>query len=230
MGEKTYNRPRIPRGGSVGLAHSVLSVLSVLSVVETIKRRPSVAEKLIFTCHDIEIAVSPFVYRGSAFSAPWKMGNLQGRECLWKRKRPEAAGCPLGEAGGVSRHLSRTPPNRQVDADRGVCATLLPRLGLDRVLLKSAAPYRQVATSRRGGCQIDLLLQSGRLFYVVEIKRRREIGVEIEDEVAAKVAALRAPRDRTVRTALVYDGRLSPQVAARGYFDALIPSEALLGR
>lgn len=109
-------------------------------------------------------------------------------------------------------------------------AVLLPRLGLDRVLLKSAAPYRQAPTSRRGGCQIDLLLQAGRLFYVVEIKRRREIGVEIEDEVAAKVAALRAPRDRTVRTALVYDGHLSPQVASRGYFDALIPSEVLLGR
>lgn len=109
-------------------------------------------------------------------------------------------------------------------------ALLLPLLGLGRVLLKSAAPYRQAATSRRKGCQIDLLLQSDRLFYVVEIKRRREIGIEIEDEVAEKVAALHVPQNYTVRTALVYDGHLSPQVAARGYFDALVPASMLLGR
>ena len=112
----------------------------------------------------------------------------------------------------------------------GNLPALLPRLGLENVLLKSAAPYRQAAGTRRAGCQIDLLLQADRLIYVVEIKRRREIGVEIEDEVSRKVSALAAPRSMTVRTALVYAGRLSPQVAARGYFDALVSADELLGR
>lgn len=105
---------------------------------------------------------------------------------------------------------------------------LLPALGLRNVLLKSAAPYRQTASGRKKGCQVDLLLQADRMFYVVEIKRRREIGVEIEAEVEAKVRALALPRGVTVRTALVYDGRLSPQVPARGYFDALVSAEELL--
>lgn len=105
---------------------------------------------------------------------------------------------------------------------------LLPALGLRNVLLKSAAPYRQAASGRKKGCQIDLLLQADRMFYVIEIKRRREIGVEIEAEVEAKVRALALPRGVTVRTALVYDGLLSPQVQARGYFDALISSEELM--
>jgi len=85
-------------------------------------------------------------------------------------------------------------------------AELLPLLGMGGVLLTSAAPYRQKAGSRKPGCQIDLLLQAGRTTCVVEIKRRRTIGREVEDEVAAKIAALRLPRGITVRAALFAGG------------------------
>ena len=108
-------------------------------------------------------------------------------------------------------------------------ASLLPMLGMERTLLKSAAPFRQTATKRHAGCQIDLLLQAERKICVVEIKRRKEIGLEIIGEVEAKVKALSLPRDISVRTALVYDGRLAPSVEADGYFDAIIPAERLLG-
>ena len=105
---------------------------------------------------------------------------------------------------------------------------LLPRLGLDKAMLKSAAPWRQMPTARKKGCQIDLLLQCNRSVCIVEIKRRREIGREVADEVAAKVKALAMPRDISVRTALVYDGHLSPRVEAEGYFDSLIPIDDIL--
>ena len=108
-------------------------------------------------------------------------------------------------------------------------SALLPRLGLDRVLLKSAAPWRQMPTQRRRGCQIDLLLQSEKSVVVVEIKRKNVIGPEIEKEIADKVKALDLPRDVSVRTALVYDGDLSPAVEANGYIDAIIPARELLG-
>lgn len=108
-------------------------------------------------------------------------------------------------------------------------SALLPRLGLDRVLLKSAAPWRQQATQRKRGCQIDLLLQSEKSVVVVEIKRKNEIGLEIEAEIAAKVKALAMPRDVSVRTALVYEGRLSPSVGTSGYLDFVIPATELLG-
>ena len=67
-----------------------------------------------------------------------------------------------------------------------------------------------------------------RCIYIVEIKRRREIGREVADEVAAKVKALAMPRDISVKTALVYDGHLAPAVEAEGYFDAVIPISELL--
>lgn len=106
---------------------------------------------------------------------------------------------------------------------------LLPRLGLERVLLKSAAPWRQRSTQRKRGCQIDLLLQSEKGVVIVEIKRKREIGNEIESEIAGKVKALDLPRDVSVRTALVYEGHLAPTVETNGYLDFVIPASSLLG-
>ncbi len=107
-------------------------------------------------------------------------------------------------------------------------AGLLPRLGLDRTLLVSAAPYRRAAHARGAGCQIDLLIQTRRTVWVVEIKRRREIGMEVVDEVAEKVKRLGIGRRVSVRTALVYSGHLSPAVEAEGFFDAVVDAADIM--
>jgi len=78
------------------------------------------------------------------------------------------------------------------------------------------------------GCQIDLLIQSRRTICVVEIKRRKEIGREIIDEVDAKVRSIARPDGVSVRAALVFDGHISTVVAADGYFDAIIPFLTLI--
>ncbi|MBP5320896.1 MAG: AAA family ATPase [Kiritimatiellae bacterium] len=98
---------------------------------------------------------------------------------------------------------------------------LLPRLHLAGVPVLSAAPFRKV-NARSGGCQIDLLIQTRKALFVVEIKRKKEIGEEVEREVAAKVARLSVPVGKSIRTALVYDGELLPVVRANAYFDALV--------
>jgi len=105
---------------------------------------------------------------------------------------------------------------------------LFPELGLDRALVLSAAPYIQNATARNRGCQIDLLIQTERMIMVVEIKRRKQIQHGIIDEVAEKVRRLKYDRRKSIRTALVYDGELSPSVAADRYFDFIVPAEHLL--
>ena len=107
--------------------------------------------------------------------------------------------------------------------------TLFPMLGLEESLVLSAAPYCQHAAVGREGCQIDLLIQTQRMLMVVEIKRRREIGREVIDEVAEKARRLKYARSLSLRTALVYEGRLSPAVAAERYFDFLIPAEQFFG-
>ena len=101
---------------------------------------------------------------------------------------------------------------------------LVGMLGLGNAQIVSAAPYRRAASrdGKRPGLQIDLLLQARRTVCLVEIKRRREIGRWIIDEMAAKVAALPRRRGVSVRTALVYEGHVAPIVEADGYFDAII--------
>ena len=105
---------------------------------------------------------------------------------------------------------------------------LFPLLGLDRSLVLSAFSYVQAATKRLRGCPIDRLVQTQRTLVVVEIKRRLEIGREIIGEVSEKVSRLAHDKSLSVRTALVYDGRLSPGVLADRFFDFVIPAEKLL--
>ena len=109
--------------------------------------------------------------------------------------------------------------------------SLIPHLHLDGLVITSAGPYMRRAGKGprgRGGCQIDLLIQTRRTICVIEIKRRQEIGREIIAEVDAKVRAIRRPDGVSVRAALVYDGHLAPVAAADGYFDSIVPFEKLL--
>ena len=109
---------------------------------------------------------------------------------------------------------------------------LIPFLHLDGSLVMSAGPYRRPATNGkngRKGCQVDLLVQTRRSLFFVEIKRRKEIGREAAAQVDDQVRAVSRPRGVSARTALVYEGHLSPVAAADGYFDAIVPFQKLLG-
>jgi len=103
------------------------------------------------------------------------------------------------------------------------------RIGLAQTLILSAAPYVQNATARTKGCQIDLLVQTRRMLYVVEIKRRESVGEWVVSEVEDKLARLKASRKFSVVPVLVYDGVLSKRVSADGYFGYLISAHELLG-
>lgn len=107
--------------------------------------------------------------------------------------------------------------------------SLLPALHLEGVQIFSAAPFRKARKSADRGVQVDLLVQTRKAVVLVEIKRQREIGEEVEREMAEKVRRLHVPAGMSVRTALVYAGALSKGVRGDGYFDALIPAEVLLG-
>jgi len=107
-------------------------------------------------------------------------------------------------------------------------SALLPKMGLSDKLFISAAPYRNARESKGGGCQIDLLVQTRKTAYVIEIKRKREIGTEVCDEVAQKVRRLPLRHGVSSRTCLVYDGVLSPAVVADDFFDAIIGVRELM--
>ena len=107
---------------------------------------------------------------------------------------------------------------------------LIPHLHLEGTTIRSAAPF--VLKGKRGekrGVQIDLLIQTSRLAYIVEVKRRFRIGREIEQEISDKVAAFPKRRGMSIRTALVYEGELDEAVARSGAFDIIVPFSRLVG-
>ena len=104
---------------------------------------------------------------------------------------------------------------------------LLPTLGIDGASLVSASPYRRTGSSAGRGVQIDLLLQTKTTAYVVEIKRKETIGEEIVDEIKAKVDSVGFRSGVATRTAIVYDGMLSPRVRTDHMLDFIIPVEQL---
>ena len=109
-------------------------------------------------------------------------------------------------------------------------ASLVPLLNLQGKLVISAAPFRCVRSSRGGGVQVDLLVQTEGTAYVVEIKRSRgDLGVEVADEIRRKVARLPVRSGVSVRTALVYDGHLTRGLETSDAIDVFIPARRLLG-
>lgn len=107
---------------------------------------------------------------------------------------------------------------------------LLPGLHLQGVQVFSAAPFRKIGKAGCRGVQIDLLVQTRKSIVVVEIKRKGEIGEEVEREVDEKVAQLNVRDGLSVRTALVYAGHLAKSVRSSGGFDALVAVEELLAQ
>ena len=107
-------------------------------------------------------------------------------------------------------------------------AQLIGPLGIGGAHVISCAPYRR--SGKAGdGAQVDLLIQTQRAVYVIEAKRRREIGGEIVREMENRVAKIPKRRGCSIRTAIVYEGILAPIVEAQGYFDAIVPFRTLLG-
>ena len=108
---------------------------------------------------------------------------------------------------------------------------LIAPIGFGSAHVVSAAPYRRSASRNgaRDGVQVDLLVQTRRAICVVEVKRQREIGRDVIDEVSGKVRRVPCRDGMSVRTALVYEGHLAPIVEADGYFDAIIPFRQLMG-
>ena len=109
---------------------------------------------------------------------------------------------------------------------------LVRHLGIGNAIVESAAPYRNSKRAGKGGvrgCQVDLLIQTARTAYVVEVKRKRFIDEGVVEEVEEKVRRLPLRKTLSARPVLVYDGELLPSVEGCGYFDAIVPASDLLG-
>jgi hypothetical protein len=111
----------------------------------------------------------------------------------------------------------------------GSLATVLGKIGLANVPILNAGTYCRRPTRRQKGCQVDLLIRTRQSLYVFEMKFRRLIDKAVVSEVRQKVQRLNVPRSLSVRTGLIFQGELHPEIQPSDYFDFLVPFECLLG-
>ena len=104
----------------------------------------------------------------------------------------------------------------------------MPRIGIENVIVESVAPFRRSSSEKSKGVQFDLLIQTPRTVYAVEIKRKNRIGHEVEQEMEDRIGRLKLRKGVSVRPVLVYDGNIAPQLSGSGYFAATIDASVFL--
>ncbi|UYM15699.1 AAA family ATPase [Endozoicomonas euniceicola] len=100
---------------------------------------------------------------------------------------------------------------------------ILKQLHLNIQDIAFAAPYLQTTTTRRQGCQIDLLIQAKNRVYVCECKLHSgEITRAIIPEVQAKISKLPKPKGISFHPVLIHGNRVAESVIEEDYFDRVI--------
>ena len=85
-------------------------------------------------------------------------------------------------------------------------------------------PYIQKPTSRKKGCQIDYLIQMhSNTLFVCEIKmRKRELGLEVIDEMKKKISSISVPKGFGIAPILLHLGPVSAALLNSRYFYRII--------
>ena len=107
---------------------------------------------------------------------------------------------------------------------------LLKAVGISASDVVSDGPFRQSKTTTQQGCQIDYLVQTfTKNLFVCEFKfKRRELGIDIMDQMKSKMGALKVPRGFAAVPVLFHIGGVSSSVATDGYFYRIIDIADLL--
>jgi predicted AAA+ superfamily ATPase len=105
-------------------------------------------------------------------------------------------------------------------------AEVLPHLKIDPKDILQIGPYFEKGTKRSRGIQVDCLVQCRfRILHIIECKSGEYLGPEILDEIERKQKHFKG---WSVRTHLVYTGRLSREVSESEMIDRRIDFEGLV--
>ncbi len=101
---------------------------------------------------------------------------------------------------------------------------LLKAIGISPMDIVNDGPYRQSATERQKGCQIDYLIQtSTKNLFICEFKfKKREIGNEIINEMEDKILALKVPKGFACVPILFHLSGVTLEVINASYFYRII--------
>jgi hypothetical protein len=101
---------------------------------------------------------------------------------------------------------------------------LLKAIGISLKDIACDGPYRQSQTANRQGCQVDYLVQTfTKNLFICEFKfKRRELGVDIIEDMKEKTSALRVPRGFATVPVLFHTGGVTSAVDTSDYFYRII--------
>lgn len=101
---------------------------------------------------------------------------------------------------------------------------LLKAIGIPAIDVVHQGPYRQTANSTQKGCQIDYLVQTQtNNLFICEFKlRRRELNMDIINEVQERITALKVPRGFATVPVLFHLSGVTPKVATSHYFYRIV--------
>ena len=105
---------------------------------------------------------------------------------------------------------------------------LAKRIGLVGKNVESVAPYFRRDRTSGKGVQVDMLVQLPKCIYLIEVKRMNRIPASVEQEVQRKIDRLPLKKGKSVKTVLVYDGELAPELEENGFFDHLVNVDELI--
>ena len=73
-----------------------------------------------------------------------------------------------------------------------------------------------------------MLVQLPKSVYLIEVKRMNKIPASVEQEVQRKIDRMPLKKGKSVKTVLVYDGELAPELEENGFFDHLVAMDELM--
>ncbi len=100
--------------------------------------------------------------------------------------------------------------------------SLMELLKISSSELINFGPYYQKKTTRHDGCQIDYLIQTKSLFYIIEVKSQYKINSSVVDEVRRKEMALKIPPRYGLKKILIHTSEEELSTYIDEYFDRTI--------
>lgn len=103
-------------------------------------------------------------------------------------------------------------------------------LKISKETIRFSGPYFRPSTKQKQGVQIDLLIATKDILYVIEVKFQRGIiGKSIIPEIQEKIKRLASPKRMSYRSALIHVNGVSEELEDEKYFDHILDFKLLLG-